>query len=250
MKANICDLNTRPRPTPASSGSLMNAHFDLVSLLLADSQFQDLREYMSLAQDFVVRKQRDFRKRVDDHIAVSALEGDDRDEYYSSHEDDYDQLHNQFPRIVFSSTLLMACALFEGLLVDVCKSFERALPTPTPWNTPSKDKGITKAAAFLKDNFGIRLSNYSHWDQVMNYFKVRHCIVHADGDLSNMQPKQATQIRETVNLYGSLELGITHGRLVFGHKFVSVVIDNLGGIWPLLENACIHNEVVGPHYWP
>jgi hypothetical protein len=99
MKANICDLNTRPRPAPASSGSLMNGDFDLVSLLLAESQFQDLREYMSLEQEFMVRKQRDFRKRVDDHIAVNALEGDDRHEYYSSRQDDYDQLHNQFPRI-------------------------------------------------------------------------------------------------------------------------------------------------------
>ena len=62
----------------------------------------------------------------------------------------------------------MACALFEGLLVDLCKGFERALPTPTPWNALVKDKGITKAAAFFKDNFGIRLSNYSKWDQIMN----------------------------------------------------------------------------------
>src|SRR5580698_6283226 len=248
MKANTGDLNTRPRPTPASSDSLMNADFDLVSLLLAESQFQDLREYMSLAQDFVVGKQRDFRKRVDDYIALNALEGDDRDEYYSFHEDDYDQLHNQFPRIVFSSTLLMACALFEGLLVDLCKGFEHALPKPTPWDALDKDRGITKTAAFLKDNFGIHLSNYSHWGQVKNYFKVRDCIVHADGDLSNMDPKQATRIRETVKLCGSLELGIVNGRLVFGHKFVCTVIDTLGGIWPLQETACIQNGVVGPRY--
>ena len=111
MKASTRDLNTRPRPTPASADGLMNANFDLVSLFLAGSQFQDLREYLLLAQDFVLQKQRAFQKRVDDYIAANASKEDDRDEYYSFFEDDHDQIHNRFPRIVYSSTLLMACAL-------------------------------------------------------------------------------------------------------------------------------------------
>ena len=105
----------------------MNADFDLVSLILAEFQFRDLREYMTTAQDFVVRKQQEFRKRVDDHIAVNALEGEDREAYYSSHEDDYDQLYSRFPRIVFSSTLLMACSLFESSLADLCARASSAL---------------------------------------------------------------------------------------------------------------------------
>jgi hypothetical protein len=233
MKANTCNLNIRPRPTPASSGSLMNAHFDLVSLLLAEWQFQDLREYMSLAQNFVVRQQRDFQKRVDDYTAVNALEGEDKDQYYSSLEDDQDQLHSRFPHIVFSSTLLMACALFESSLVDMCKAFERVLPTPIPWSR-GKNNGITKAAAFLKENYGVCLSNYSHWERVMGYFKVRDCIVHAGGDISNMKPEQANRIRKAVELYGSLGLCMTNRHLGIGQEFVSAVIDDLGGIWPLL----------------
>jgi len=191
VNAKTRDLNARPRPTPASADSLMNADFDLVSLMLARSQFQDLREYLSLAQDFVHREQQEFEKRIDDYITVNALHGEDRGEYYSSREDDYDLLQSRFPRIVFSSTLLMACALFEGSLVDLCKAFERALPTSTKWmDLPKKDKGITKAAEFLKVNFGIHLSNYSHWNKVKDYFKVRDCIVHAGGDISNMKPEQ------------------------------------------------------------
>jgi hypothetical protein len=263
MKANSRDLNTRPRPSPASSGGLMNAHFDLVSLFLAKSQFQDLREYMSRAQVFVVQQQLDFRKRVGDYIVENALEGDDRDEYYSSHEDDYDQLYSQFPRIVFSSTLLMACALFESLLVDLCKGFEHKLPTPKKWNTLKTHHGIMKSAAFLKLNYGIDLTNYSHWEQVKNYFEVRNCIVHAGGDISNMQPKQANLIRRIVQTDDSLksdnpiiqpedssESNIPIVHLVVEYKFVSVVIDIFGDIWPLLETACIQNEIVGPHYWP
>jgi hypothetical protein len=251
MKANTCDLNTRPRPTPASADSLMNADLDLVSLFLAGSQFQGLGEYLLLVQDFVVQKQRGFQKRVDDYIAANTRKGDDRDEYYSSLEDDHDQIHNRFPRIVYSSTLLMACALFEGSLVDLCKSLERTLVTSQPWGDPAvRDTGIAKAAAFLKKNFGIDLSQYSDWAQVKNYFKVRDCILHADGDISNMKPDQTSRIRETVDQFGSLGLRITGRHLVFEEKFVSAVINDLRGIWPLLETACIQNEVVGPQYWP
>jgi hypothetical protein len=146
----------------------------------------------------------------------------------------------------------MACSLFESSLVDLCKGFERdpVLPTPKSWGDLGEDKGITRAAGFMKVNFGILLSNYPHWNKIKDYFKIRDCVVHADGDVSNMKPKQAAQLRATVKAYSQLELGINHGRLVIGNKFVSAVIDDLGGIWPLLHTACFENEVVGPHFWP
>jgi hypothetical protein len=230
----------------------MTQGWGVVPLLTAESQFQDLREYLSLTRDLVAREQRDFLKRVEDTIAANSLEGENKDEYYSFIEDEHDQLHDRFPRIVFSSTLLIACSLFESSLMDLCKSFERdpALPTPKSWDDLSKDKGITRVAGFLKANFGIQLSNYSHWGEITNYFKIRDCIVHADGDVSNMQPKQAAQIRAMVKSYTQLELDITHGQLVIGNKFVSAVIDDLKIFWPEVATACFENEVLGPHYWP
>jgi hypothetical protein len=173
----------------------------------------------------------------------------DREEYLSALEDDQDQLHNRFPGIVFRSTLLMACALFEGSLLDLCKSLERALPTPAPL-TKIKDSGITKSAVFLKKNFGIYLSNHPGWGHVLDYFKVRDCVVHADGDISKMKPDQADRIRRVVERYGSTGLSMTHGHLNLGQDFVAAVIDDLGAVWPPLGAACIDNEVVGPHYWP
>jgi hypothetical protein len=246
------EINTRPRTHPSKSGSWMMQGWGAVPLLTADSQFQDLREYLSSARDFVAREQRALLKRVEDTIAANSLEGENKDEYYSFHEDEYDQLHSRFPRIVFSATLLLACSLFESSLVDLCKGFERnpALPTPKSWDDFAKEKGITKAAGFLNANFGIQLSSYSHWSNITNYFKIRDCVVHVDGDVLNMQPKQAAQIRATVKCCSELELDITHGRLVIGNKFVCAVIDDLGGIWPVLHTACFDNEVVGPHYWP
>ncbi|MGO9256344.1 MAG: hypothetical protein ACLQU1_08600 [Bryobacteraceae bacterium] len=246
------DLNTRPRSAPAKSGGWFVQGWGAVPLIITESQFQDLRDYLSLARDFVIREQQTFLKRVEDAIAANSLQGEDKDEYYGAHEEEYDQLHSRFPRLAFSSTFLMACSLFESSLVDLCKGFEResALSTPRLWSDFPNDKGRMRAAEFLKANFGIHLSNYAHWDEITVVFKVRDCIVHADGDVSNMQPKHAAQVKVSVKAYSHLDLNITHGSLVIGSAFVSYVIEVLAGLWPNLHTACFENEVLGPHYWP
>jgi hypothetical protein len=243
------NLNTRPRQTSASADSLMTAHFELTSLTLAKWQFDDLRKYMSLAHEFVVRQQRDFQTRVDEYVAQHAPTDEDDGDIHISLEDENDQLHSRFPRLVFSSTLLMACALFESSLVDLCKVLWRALPRSTSWSE-LRDSGITKAATFLKMNYGIQLSNYSRWEQVNDYFKVRNCIVHADGDMANMTDTAKESIRQAVQRYGSVGLRETYGHVEIEQDFVSAVIKDLVDLWPLLEDACIENETIGPHYWP
>ena len=102
----------------------------------------------------------------------------------------------------------------------------------------------------MRNNYRICLPNYSRWNQVTNYFKFRDCIVHADGDLSNMKKDQAKLIRDIAKPYESMGLRINNRHIVIEQEFLSAVIDDLGRIWPLLEDACMQNEVVGPHYWP
>lgn len=67
-------LNTRPRTKPAESGSWMTLGWGAVPLLTADSQLQDLREYLWSARGFVGREQRAFLKRVEDTIAANSLD--------------------------------------------------------------------------------------------------------------------------------------------------------------------------------
>ena len=222
-------------------------------MILAESQLQDLREYLWSVQSFVTQEQKAFRQRVEDAIAAEGLQGDEKDEYYSIHEDEFDQLHSTFPRIVYSSTLLTACSLFESSLTDLCKDFERdsALPKLKTWDQLDKDTGIRKAAAFLKANFGVHLKNYSHWDSVLDFYRIRNCIAHVNGDVSTMQARQKQEVQQAVQRHAFFEISITpYGRLDLGSKFVSTVIERLAGLWRELHPACYENAVLGPRYWP
>src|SRR5580693_4361895 len=100
------------RSTP--SRNLETQGWGAVPVLVARSHLQELLEYLSSVQGFINREQHAFIERVEEEIAAQSLEGADLEEYYSFHEDEHDQLHNGFPRIVYSSTLVMACALYEG----------------------------------------------------------------------------------------------------------------------------------------
>jgi hypothetical protein len=223
-----------------------------VSLILAASQLQDLTEYLSSVEGFVVQEQAKFIKRVEAAIAAHSLQGEDKDEYYSHHEDEFDQLHSTFPRIVYSSTLLTACSLFESSLVDLCKDFEKdaALPTPKGWHLFDRDKGVRKAAAFLRDNFGIELNKYPHWASILDLYRIRDCIAHANGDVSIMNSKQAQELRDAVVRHAALGISITaYHRLDLGSVFVAAAIDRLAGLWQELLPSCHNNAVLGPHYW-
>lgn len=219
-------------------------------LLLAESQLRDLHDYLSAVHSFVGQEQKAFIKRVEETIAAEGLQDNEKDEYYSTHENEYDRLHNTFPRIVYSSALLTACSLFESSLIDLCKAFneDRALTMPKPWNQ-LKDKGVRKADHFLRANFGIHLQKCSRWDSILDYYEIRNCIAHANGDVSIMKGKNEENVRKAVQRH-SPDISITQdGRLNLEFKFISTVIDHLAALWKELHSTCRENEILGPRYW-
>ena len=143
-------MNSRPRSTPSTTHQMRG--WGVVPLLLAESQLRDLHDYLSAVQSFVGQQQKAFIKRVEETIAAEGLQGDEKDEYYSLHENEFDRLQNTFPRIVYSSALLTAWSLFESSLVDLCRAFDGdpALTNPEPWDQLNdKYKGVKRADRFL-----------------------------------------------------------------------------------------------------
>jgi hypothetical protein len=248
----------------------------VVPLLLAESQLRDLQDYLSAVQSFVGQEQKAFIKRVEETIAAEGLQGDEKDEFYSIHENGFDRLHNTFPRIVYASALMTACSFFESSLVDLCKAFDRdaALTKPKPWEDLNdkhkgvrglisccprlrwgrdqlndKHKGVRRADRFLGANFGIHLHKYSHWESIIDYYTIRNCLAHANGDVSIMPVKAGEKVRQVVQRHLP-DISITQdGRLNLDFKFISTVIDHLAALWKELHSACRENATLGPRYW-
>lgn len=204
-----------------------------------------------MAQKFVAREHELLIKQVDDAVAAQGLHGDEKDWYYSSKDDEFDRLCNTFPRIVYGSTLVTACSFFESSLVDLCKAFDRdsELVKVKPWRDLSdKGGGVKNAADFLKANFKIELSRHPHWETIIDYFKIRNCVAHANGDVSLMR---GGEVEGAVKCHEGDGISVdVDNRLKFGLEFVSTVIDQLAALWPRLHAACSKDEVLGPRYWP
>lgn len=224
----------------------------MLSVLSPGSRFRDLEEYLLLTENFLAGEQAAFVQEVDAAVEAAGLKGEDREDYYSFKEDDYARLHDAFPRIVYSSTLLTACSLFESSFVDVCRQFERdgRLATATSWAQTS-GKGVRKAAAFLRDNFGLDPARDPRWQEVLDIYRVRDCFAHANGDVSLMRPPQQQELDAAAGRFASAGVGISSARqLEVGPPFVRLVLSRFTALWSAFVDATRDNAVLGPRYWP
>ena len=164
-------MKNRMRLAPRT-GWMTNA-WVAVPLYLTESRLRDLKEYMKSVGNFLSLTEQEFEKRIEATIAESGWQGEEKDAFYGIHEGGFDRLHNEFPRIVCSSSLITACSLFEGSLVDVCNDFERdsTLVKTSGWEQ-IKAKGIRKAAAFLAENFGLELATHKSWGSILDSYRV------------------------------------------------------------------------------
>ncbi len=224
-----------------------------LSIATGETHLEHLRDYLPSAQSFVSRMQQTLTRRINDAIELQKLQGEDKDLYRDLYEDEFHQLYEAFPRIVYSSTLLTAFSLFESSLTEVCRCIERdaVVPIEKTLDNFKDPNSLKRAAGFLKANFRIYLHKHTRWNDILSCYRIRNCIAHAYGDVPKMQLRQSKKIESFVKQNDSFQISLTDsGRLEFGFEFISVVIDQMLGFWNLLDEACQDNAILGPPYWP
>lgn len=223
-----------------------------VEICLTASGLEHLSGYLQTVSEHLFHVRDEFIRSVDAEMASLGLSGKSAQAFLDSREEEHGQKHEFFPSTIRSSVLVMACTQLEAGLVALCQRLQcdaRVL-VKTRWEGLT-DHGIRKAAKFLDANFGVRCSRHQAWQQILHYYTLRNCIVHAAGDIDAMSSKNQQSTRGAIRYLA--ELGVSEddtGRLVLPREFVATVICEMRCLWGALAKALEENSIVGPAYWP
>jgi hypothetical protein len=211
-----------------------------------------LRKYAEVVSRFLEEERDRFGDEVDGKVLASGMSSEQAEQFYEAYEEQFSMWRETFPTTIRTSSLVAACSRFEVGLVDICKELEAhpKITSPVFWSQLS-GSALERPAHYIRDNFGIHLSAHAAWSRINHYFSLRHCVVHAEGNVGLMQGKQARAVRAAASQLKRRGVSISeYDRLLIGPGFVEGVIDDMSELWSDLTEAFEQNEIIGPVFWP
>lgn len=160
-----------------------NKFFALLSKYSLEAQIDDFEKYILVAGGPNEVDLSELKKAYEDEIK------DAPDEYINYLEDyyseQYDFLVNIQPNIFNKSVLVSLYSCLEHNLMDycnICQKIEQTKISVTDFN----GDGIHKAKRYLTKLMDIDFGLSQEWQFMIEFNKVRNCIVHANGDIKKM----------------------------------------------------------------
>lgn len=248
-------MNFNRRSSPPNHRYFVQGWFPL-GILGFEAELRALQDYLRLVEQHVATDAAQFAAYVDATVKSQCLAGEELDAFYDGHREEYDRLHHSYPSLARASVLTLTCSRVESILTDICKELEDSseVSTPHQWTSLGRERGIRRAAAFLRQNFDIRLTSYRSWSTIAAYFRVRDCFVHAGGEIllmsdgSEATPDHQAAVRQAIAKLGGASESALH-RLQLRPEFFDALFVTLTGFSEALVDAFRDNAVVGPVYW-
>lgn len=233
-------MNTNPRKTPRAS-TFMRGIYPII-LHSGMTELRSVRSLVNRLPAFLRDEQSDFEMRLNTIALEQEMDEEQRKGLFEHHEEDFHELHNFFPSAVWSSQLTLACSLFEATLMNACKILNCQL-----WRD-AKGHGIERSAYFLRKNFGIYPEKNKAWYVVNDFFAIRHCFVHANGEVELMKDSQ--KIKASVNRLISAKVTMNEGTLKLEYSSVTAATEAMEAWLKDFWDSCANDEAIGPKYWP
>lgn len=158
---------------------------------------------------------------------IMKLSETERMDFEALSSDPATMLNDTFTHTLRTSTFIAAYALFESVLVQLCKIFEQ-LPGYPPFLSNRKGDGLRESKEYLKRAKFRFPAAINEWRKLQFYKSIRNYILHADSKLDTS--KNASELREFIDKekIGSIS---KDGRLSLNRNAVhdiSAVIDRFG----------------------
>lgn len=220
------------------------------SVYMAVWELNSLLKYHNKTLSFVKNEVKEFEEQVDNYVKENQLEGEQKDQFYDSKVDEHDMLESFFPISLQYSVIVLACTLFESPITNICKMLDSSpeVSNETKWIKCSGTV-FEKAKNFLKQNFEINIGTHPSWNNLSDYFKIRHCIAHANGEIGLM--KNPTDIKRIIKKHSKDGLSESElQKISVNNDFIKTLVGNMTTFYNDLNTAFINNYYLGPRYWP
>ena len=163
---------------------------------LAELRVDQLKEYVDLIRSALANEATELAERVEK--SASELLPADRQDHYEWYLDDFWQLNEVFPAMLFNSSMVAIYSYFEHTLLDLCRLLERDRPLGR-LSDYAKDTGIVLARKYLVNTQGIAFPDRTDWQRVHQYRKTRDFIVHNNAAINGTPKGEAVRMFATDN---------------------------------------------------
>ena len=138
--------------------------------------------YIQEIQQALEERLRHFEKYVSDEAERG--DADTRDEWLEGNSDRYWELSETFPQIARHSMFLMAYALLEHTMLELCDTLASERPHAVSRKDLRGDEDIEQAAKYFKKVQGIAFPDQSaEWNRLSHYREIRNALVHRNSRL-------------------------------------------------------------------
>jgi hypothetical protein len=149
---------------------------------LITQELKQMDRYLDLLATAVSDNKKQFDITVEEFAKKTTTESE-REEFSDFVESVYEEIEEDFPRLLFSSFVVSWYSFTEIRLMDFCRHHKLKISISIQDNE-NFDKGIRRAYKFLSQAANYRIDN-THWQELTRVGRIRNIIVHDNGRLSS-----------------------------------------------------------------
>lgn len=194
------------------------------SLLLTDFELDRLSNYLNLVHNFLVKNQKSLVAELD-RLAAKIPE-ENRDDFYEAYSDDFNEVSDDFPRLLYSGFLVTWYSYMENVLFNISRG--KGLK-----HSGDRRPGIPELQKFLFKNFREKL-NAGDWQELNCLRETRNLIVHKKGNIPMSVEEEGKS--QPFSYDGEIySLRISPGLLRHLHQHDLIKPYGVFTVWPTLD---------------
>lgn len=207
-------------------------------LSVIQNEMDDINELIDLTETHLKKE----FKRLGKHVfkEIEALSNDDEKQIIMGwYADDFNRMDKVFPIIHRRSLFITLMCMTESNLILVCQICKRIFNFKKEFKKKGKERVITQALSYLKDNLTIRDRNIKTiWELFQELWSIRNIIVHNNGIPKAYEIKK---VEKFCNSIPTFELD-DHNRIILKEGSVQMVSHHVNQFFIYLRNEIERNN--------